>query len=56
MDKAMIGGLVRHLMTAGGGFLVAKGYVDASMWAEIVGAVVAIVGVAWSLFNKKMMA
>jgi uncharacterized membrane protein YebE (DUF533 family) len=45
--------LIRHLLTAAGGFLVAKGLASADQLAELVGAVVSIAGVGWSVYNNK---
>ena len=45
--------LIRHLLSAAGGFLVAKGLASADQVAEISGAAVSIIGVAWSIFNNK---
>jgi hypothetical protein len=48
-----IASLIRHLLTAAGGFLVAKGLASADQLAELVGAVVSIAGVGWSVCNNK---
>jgi hypothetical protein len=45
--------LIRHILTAAGGFLVAKGLASADQLAELVGAVVSIAGVGWSVYNNK---
>lgn len=45
--------LIRHLLTAAGGFIVAKGLASADQVGELVGAVVSIAGVAWSIFNNR---
>lgn len=45
--------LIRHFLTAAGGFLVAKGLASADQVAELVGAVVSIAGVGWSVYNNK---
>jgi hypothetical protein len=45
--------LIRHLLSAAGGFLVAKGLASADQVAELAGATVSIIGVAWSIFNNK---
>ena len=45
--------LIRHLLSAAGGFLVAKGLASADQLAELVGAVVSIAGVGWSVYNNK---
>jgi energy-converting hydrogenase Eha subunit C len=45
-------GLIRHLLTFGGGFLVAKGYLDEASAGELVGAVTTIVGIVWSGLSK----
>ena len=48
-----IASLIRHILTAAGGFIVAKGLASADQIAEISGAAVSIIGVAWSIFNNK---
>jgi hypothetical protein len=53
MNRDVILGLVRHVLTIGGGFLVAKGTIDAPGLDTAVGALIAIIGVAWSIFDKK---
>lgn len=45
--------LVRHLLTAVGTSLAAKGIVDATTWQTIAGGVVAVISVGWSLWDKK---
>jgi hypothetical protein len=47
-----IASLIRHILTAAGGFLVAKGLASADQIAELAGAAVSISGVAWSIFNN----
>lgn len=49
----MIFGLLRHVLTMGGGFLVAKGYVAEGDIETLVGAALALGGVAWSAYDKK---
>ena len=48
MNKTQVLGLIRHLLTFGGGFVVAKGWGSEALVAEVVGAVVAITGAVWS--------
>jgi hypothetical protein len=48
-----IASLIRHILTAAGGFIVAKGLASADQIAELAGATVSIIGVAWSIFNNK---
>lgn len=48
-----ISSLIRHLLTAAGGFLVAKGLASADQVGELVGAIVSIAGVGWSIFNNR---
>jgi hypothetical protein len=45
-------GILRHILTFGGGILVTKGLVDESLWAELAGATLALVGGIWSIFTK----
>ena len=53
MNKEKVLGLLRHTLTFVGGVLVAKGIVDETMLAEVVGAFVTIVGGVWSVLVKK---
>lgn len=46
-------GLLRHALTAVGGYFVAKGDIGAGDVDAIAGAVAAIFGVGWSMYAKK---
>jgi len=46
--NAKILGLVRHVLTFGGGFLVAKGIIPEGMVDEVIGAVMTLIGIVWS--------
>jgi hypothetical protein len=43
-----VSGIIRHALTFGGGFLVAKGIVPEGMLEEAVGALMTIIGIIWS--------
>lgn len=45
--------LLRHLMTAASGYLVAKGFADAAVAEALVGGVLAAAGIAWSWFKHR---
>lgn len=53
MGKDQILGVVRHLLTFVGGFLVTKGIVDEGLLVEIVGGITTVVGAVWSVWAKK---
>lgn len=53
MSVEIILGLIRHLLTAGGGILAAKGYTDDATVEVVAGSVVAIVGAIWSVLAKR---
>ena len=44
--------IVRHGLSFGGGFLVAKGLVTADQANELAGAVITLLGVFWSVFKN----
>lgn len=46
--------LVRHALTAAGAALISSGYIDAAQMEMIMGAVLTITGVAWSVLDKKL--
>ncbi len=52
MNRDAILGVVRHVLTFAGGFAVAKGKIDAPGLEMAVGAVITLVGVAWSAIDK----
>lgn len=53
MSKDVILGLVRHFLTIAGGVLVTKGNLDVTDADTLVGSVIAIAGVIWSIVSKK---
>jgi hypothetical protein len=53
MKKEQVLGLLRHSLTFIGGLLVAKGLVDDALVAELSGAILTLVGGAWSILVKK---
>lgn len=53
MNKDQLIGLLRHVLTFGGGFLVTSNVLDDVMLSELIGGVVSIVGVVWSIADKR---
>ena len=53
MNKESVMGVLRHCLTFGGGLLVTRGTIDEASMLELVGAIVTIAGVAWSIAQKK---
>ena len=53
MNKDQVLGLVRHILTFAGGILIAKGLVTDAMTNELVGSIISLVGVVWSIVSKK---
>lgn len=45
--------IVRHGLSFGGGFLVAKGLVSVDQANELAGAVITIMGIGWSVWKNK---
>jgi hypothetical protein len=54
MNPDMILGLVRHILTFGGGYLISMGYLTEANVEAIIGALMTIVGVAWSIRQKQV--
>lgn len=52
MNKEQILGIVRHVLTFAGGFLVVRGKIDESTLTEIVGSLVTLAGLVWSVLDK----
>jgi len=53
MNAEYYSALVRHILTAVGGFLVARGLTDNATVEAVIGGAVALVGLGWSLFHKQ---
>ena len=51
--KEKLSGLIRHALTFLGGLAVAKGLVEESMIAEVIGGVMTLIGAIWSISVKK---
>ena len=53
MKKQSILGVVRHILTFGGGLLVSKGIgLDEQMMLEAVGSIITLIGIIWSVRQK----
>ncbi len=52
MNKEVILGIVRHTLTAAGGVLVTKGTIDQTTLESVVGALLTLLGVVWSIKSK----
>lgn len=48
----IIEGVARHLVTAGAGILVTRGYIADDQTTQLVGAVMALLAIGWSAYNK----
>ncbi len=53
MNKTLLLSIVRHLLTFGGGALASKGYADAADIEQGIGAVLTLVGLGWSIWEKR---
>lgn len=53
MDQATALGILRHLLTAGGAVLVTNGLVNDGQLQTIVGAIVTIAPIIWSVIQKR---
>lgn len=49
----VVSGIIRNVLTAAGGALVAGGYLTSDQWTTIAGALAVIVGVVWSVIAKR---
>lgn len=52
MNWEQISSILRHILTFGGGFIVAKGWVSAETMTAIIGAIITIGGAIWAVVNK----
>ena len=52
MNSDQILGIIRHILTFGGGLLVMKGLIDEALLSELIGATVTFIGTIWSFVTK----
>jgi hypothetical protein len=52
MNWEQISSILRHILTFGGGFIVAKGWISAEALPGIIGGIITVGGVIWGFFNK----
>ena len=52
LSKEQFLGIVRHILTFVGGFLVMKGIIDESLVTELSGGLTTLIGGIWSIINK----
>ena len=52
-QDTVLNGIVRHILTAGGGALVTKGMIGQTELELVVGSIIAIAGVVWSAIAKR---
>lgn len=53
LNKEQILGIVRHSLTFAGGMLVVFGIVEEGIISEITGSLITLVGLIWSVIDKK---
>jgi|TARA_R110000824_G_scaffold274481_3_gene463181 hypothetical protein len=46
-------GLIRHILTFGGGYAASQGWIDEELMLQLVGAGITIIGFIWSFKSKK---
>jgi hypothetical protein len=52
MSKEKVLGIVRHTLTFVGGIIVAKGFIQETATEELIGGIMTLVGVLWSIIDK----
>ena len=52
MNKNQILGILRHSLTFIGGILITKGFIDETLSNEIVGSIITLTGLVWSVIEK----
>lgn len=53
MSTPIVLGLIRHILTIAGGYLVAQGALEQGQVTEAIGALVTLAGVGWSVWEKQ---
>jgi len=51
--SVVIGSIARHLLTTAGGYLVSRGFIDASQVEPLAGSLLIVGAVVWSIWQKR---
>ena len=51
--QAAIAGVIRHVLTTLGGGLIANGVISSDELSQAIGAIITLVGTAWSIISKQ---
>lgn len=54
MDVKAVLGIVRHILTFGGGYFVGSGLVTNDEMTTAISAVVSLIGLGWSIYDKRI--
>lgn len=52
MKKEQVLGIVRHILTFVGGIAIAKGIIDETVFTELSGGLLTLIGAIWSVVSK----
>jgi hypothetical protein len=52
LNKEQYLGVIRHLLTLGGGYLLMKGFIDANYYEVAIASIMGVIGTLWSIKNK----
>jgi hypothetical protein len=53
MNPALIFGIARHVLTIAAGALASRGVIGENETETLVGAVLALAGIGWSIYDKR---
>ena len=53
MTQDQVGGIVRALVSAAGGYLVGQGLIDAQTMMTIAGGITTVAVAVWSIYSKR---
>jgi len=53
MNKTQVLGIVRHVLTFGAGFLIAKGKLEPGASESLIGGLLTVIGGVWSIISPE---
>lgn len=53
MNKTQVLGIVRHVLTFGAGFLIAKGKLELGAAESLIGGLLTVIGGVWSIISPE---
>jgi hypothetical protein len=50
--QSQVGGVIRNVLSYGGGFITAHGWLDSATTQQLLGALLPLISIGWGIYSK----